>query len=255
MNSEHIQFEIDKNKAIITINRPEKKNALTDEMFLDIIESLEQITKHNECKVVVIRGTNDVFCAGRDISSFKRIQKLSSSYEIKEEYELPAKLNLALRNIPIPTVALIKGYAMGAGAGISTWCDVALSDNTAKFSYSEINLGLAPTMVCVELLRTVPKKKAIDLLLTGKLISAEEAESMGLITRVISSENFENEAWDYIDNLASKSRPALVMAKKYLTSIEDMDFHNALNYGMEVSSICTATDEAKESIERFLSRK
>jgi enoyl-CoA hydratase/carnithine racemase len=254
MRSNYINLEFTDQKAVITIDRPAKKNALTDEMFLDIIESLQTIKEHQDCKVVVIKGTDGVFCSGRDISSFQRIQKLSTSYEIRNEYDLPVMLNLELRNFPIPTVAVIQGYAMGAGAGIATWCDVALAEQTAKFSYSEINLGLAPTMVCVELLRSVPKKKAIDLLLTGRMIDADEAESMGLITRSIAVESFEDEVEQYITNLASKSKPALELAKDYLTKIENMEYTAALSYGMNVSSICTASKEAKEAINSFLTR-
>ncbi|WP_332629682.1 enoyl-CoA hydratase/isomerase family protein [Halalkalibacter flavus] len=254
MKSNKINLGIDGPIATITINRPEKKNALTDEMFLEIIESIERVKEYKDCKIVVIRGVEGVFCAGRDISSFQRIQKLSTSYEIRDEYDLPAKLNFALRNCHLPTVAVVQGYAMGVGAGLVSWCDVALVDKSAKFSYSEIKLGLAPSMVCVELLRNVPKKKAVDLLLTGKVIDAIEALSIGLITSYYSSEIFEQKVREYIEDLVSKSKTALIMEKSYLRSIEDMDYQNAVNYGIEISSICTASEEAKEKIDAFLSR-
>ena len=237
--------------ARITLNRPEKRNALSSELLRAVREGLARAAADESVRVVTIAGAGKDFCAGADLASLSKEGDVLSRIDDAREF---ADLFLAVRNHPRPVVALVKGRAFAGGCGLATVCDIVLAAESAQFGYSEVNVGLVPAMVTSILTRSVSEKRAFELLSTGEMISATRAETIGMINRVWPDADFDDAAHKYVTALAAKPPSAVALSKNLLHHIDGMAFNAALEAGVHVNAIARQTEDAQRGIQRFLKK-
>src|SRR5690348_6515103 len=176
-------LDIAGNLATLTLNRPEKRNAISTQMMAELQTALDQIEK-SHARVAVLTGNGKAFCAGMDLDMLAAIAKQSPA-ENQEDSRRIAKLLRRIWSFPRPTIAAVNGAAYAGGCGIATLCDFTLAVPEAKFGYTEVKIGFLPAIVSVFLTRQIGEKRSRDLLLTGRIIDAAEAKEYGLLTEVV----------------------------------------------------------------------
>jgi methylglutaconyl-CoA hydratase len=235
----------------LTLNRSAKRNAINTEL-LDLLHSaLEGADLDAGVRVVVLRGAGKDFCAGADLDEL-----LASAERSLAENEASAvrlgRLFIRLRQLPKPVLAVVHGRALAGGAGLATACDVVVAGAGAQFGYPEIPRGLAPAMVMALLTRMVGEKLALDLALTGRLLSAEEARSAGLITRVVPDQALEAEAGSLATHLAGLSPSALGLTKRLFYELDTLKFEEGIGLGARVNAVARGTPDFRTAIAGFL---
>ena len=239
--------------ATLTLNRPDKRNALDQRMITELKAALEQCDLAADVRVVVVRGAGKDFCAGLDLDELLATADLSVEENERRAMEL-GEIFLALRALPKITVAAVEGHALAGGCGLATACDLVVARAGAQFGYPEINRGFAPAIVMTMLRRAVGEKAAFDLVATGRLVVAEEAEQLGLISRVMPAEDFEDELRGLLSRLASFSPSALALIKHQFYQVEDLGFEAGIRLGARVNAAARLTPEFKRTIQAFLER-
>ena len=237
----------------ITLNRPEKRNALNDSLINSIKEALREADKNDSIRAVLIRGAGKDFCSGADLSALQKISE-SSVLENLDDAENLMRLFALIRKIKVPVIAAVQGKALAGGCGLATACDIVLATKSARFGYPEVKIGFVPAMVMAILRRNVSEKRAFELITQGFDFSSEEAEEFGLINRVFDDENFADEVRNYISIYEKVSRSAVVLSKKLLYQMDAMNFDAALEVGAEVNTIARLTEDCREGIAKFLNK-
>lgn len=235
----------------LTLNRPEKRNALDDRLIAELKEALRAADADAEVRVVAIRGEGKDFCSGADLSALRRISE-GSVMENLEEVDALAELFLLLRQLRKPVVALVHGRALAGGCGLATACDLVLAAASARFGYPETRIGFVPAMVMAILRRNLSEKRAFELAVRGEQLSAEEAERIGLINRVLSDERFEEEAAAFVTDLAGLSASAVQLCKRLLYHQDGLSFPAAVQAGADLNVVARMTDDMRAGIARFL---
>ena len=235
----------------LTLNRPAKRNALNVEMIDLLHSALERADLDADVCVVVLRGAGKDFCAGADLDEL-----LASAERTLAENEASALrlggLFTRLRNLPKPVLAMVHGRALAGGAGLATACDLILAGRGTQFGYPEIQRGFAPAMVMALLRRTVGEKIALDLALTGRVLSAEDARAAGLITRVVPDQELEVETASVARQLAGLSQSALGLAKRLFYQLDDLTLEEGIALGARVNAVARGTPEFRNAIAGFL---
>jgi methylglutaconyl-CoA hydratase len=238
--------------ARITLNRPEKRNAITDEMISALREALQRATDDSAVRVLLIRGAGKDFCAGLDLSEVFRsgddeATALASARRLGELY-------IAMRRHPKPIVAAVQGRALGGGAGIATACDLIVAAESGHFGYPEVKLGFVPAIVATMLRRAVNERQAMELALTGEPLSAPRAYAIGMINRVFPDAEFDTSVEGYVAALAEKSATAMSLSKALLYQTDGMNFEASIEAGIEANVQARMTDDFKRGVERFLKK-
>src|SRR3984893_707564 len=209
-------LEWDGEIAKITLNRPDKRNAITTTMISEILTALDVIEK-SRSRVVILTGAGKCFCAGIDLEMLAAIAQQSPS-ENQEDSRRIAKMLRRIWSFPRPMIAAVNGAAYAGGCGIATLCDFTLAAPEANFGYTEVKIGFLPAIVSVFLTRQIGEKRSRDLLLTGRIIGAEEAKAFGLVTEVVPAEHLLDRAHELATDLIAASPNSLARAKQLLTS-------------------------------------
>ena len=239
--------------ARITLNRPEKRNALSPELITLLCAALDRAAGDEAARVILLRGAGPDFCAGLDLASLQLAD--SGVLDHLEDARRIAGLFRALRRNPRPIVAAVHGRAMGGGCGLATACDLVVAAESAQFRYPEINLGFVAAIVAALLRRSVGEKQAFELLATGDAISAAEACRIGLVNRVYPDASFEASADEYARELAEKSVSALALTKSLLYHIDGLSLDAAMESGVFVNALARGTPDAQRGIEQFVRPK
>src|ERR1700760_674974 len=210
-------LECKDNIATITLNRPDKRNAINPQKIADIQSALDAIEKNHATRVVIITGAGKAFCAGMDLDKLAALATQTPA----ENQEDSRRIANPLRRIwafPRPTIAAVNGAAYAGGCGIATLCDFTIAAPEAKFGYTEVKIGFLPAIVSVFLTRQIGDKRARDLLLTGRLISAEEAKELGLVNEIVPPDRLQFRARELAAALIEASPSSLTRAKRLLTA-------------------------------------
>ena len=239
--------------ARITLNRPEKRNALNAEMITDFHRALDQAAKDTDARVVLILGAGKDFCAGLDLVSLDQGNEASVLEHLATARHL-ADLLLAIRQHPQPVVTALHGRALGGGAGIATASDLILMSNTAWIGYPEVKIGFVPAIVAALLRRSVTEKRMFELLATGESIHAGEALTIGLVNRVFHEMDFAASVDAYVQGLVEKSASALTLTKALLYQTDGMALEKAIEAGVQMNALSRTTDDAKSGFARFLKK-
>jgi methylglutaconyl-CoA hydratase len=239
--------------AILTLNRPDKRNALDRGMLSELKTALTDSALAADVRVVALRGSGKDFCAGLDLEELLASADLAPEENEKSSMEL-GDLFLQLRALPKVCVAVVEGRALAGGCGLATACDLVIARAGAQFGYPEINRGFVPAMVLTILRRAVGEKAAFDLAATGRLVVAEEAEQLGLISRVVPAEDFEDEVRKLLAQLAGFSASALALTKHQLYALDDLSFEAGIRLGARVNAVARQTPDFRQAIQAFLKK-
>jgi methylglutaconyl-CoA hydratase len=246
-------YQIEGATALVTLNRPEKRNALNDALVRALKDALRDADAREDVRAVLITGAGADFCSGADLSALRKISEGSAAENLEDAREL-AELFALVRRVRVPVVAAVRGRALAGGAGLSTACDVVLAAASARFGYPEVKIGFVPAMVMAILRRNVSEKRAFELVTRGAEISAEEAERIGLVNHVYADESFETEVESYVAGFERVSRSAVVLTKRLLYQMDGMSFDAAIQSGAEVNTIARMTEDCRRGVARFLDK-
>ena len=235
----------------VTMNRPEKRNALSAELVADLKAALRELDADPAVRVVALEGAGKDFCSGADLSALRRIAG-ATVMENVEDVDALAELFLLPRRMSKPVVALVRGRALAGGCGLATACDLVLAAGSAQFGYPEVRIGFVPAMVMAILRRNVSEKRAFELVVGGAPIAAAEAERIGLVNRVLPDEAFADEADAYLAGLAERSASAVQLSKRLLYHSDGMGFEAALRAGADVNVVARMTEDMQAGVRRFL---
>ena len=238
----------------ITLNRPEKRNALNDALITELKTALREADKDETLHSIVIKGAGKDFCSGADLSALQKISE-SSVLENLEDAESLMELFSLIRKIKIPVIAAVHGRALAGGCGLATACDIVLATESARFGYPEVKIGFVPAMVMAILRRNLSEKRSFELITKGFDFSARDAEKFGLINHVFADENFEENVLEFAAEYKKVSRSAVVLSKKLLYQMDGMTFDQALETGAEVNTIARLTEDCQKGIAKFLDKK
>jgi methylglutaconyl-CoA hydratase len=235
----------------ITLNRPAKRNALDRDTILRLREQLQQT---GETGVVLLSGEGADFCSGADLSELQRIRD-AGTLENYEDARLLGELFQQMRHHRLPIVAAVRGRALAGGCGLATACDVILSSANAQFGYPEVNIGFVPAMVMAILRRSVSEKRAFELLTTGRVISAAEALSIGMVNAVYPDAEFDAAVEEFCARMAARSASAVQLTKQLLYHMDGIGFDAAIDAGAQMNAIARMTADCRAGIDRFLKKK
>lgn len=238
----------------ITLARPEKKNALDRPMADEIVQALESLASAAETRVVLIDAEGDDFCAGADLEALESLVGADREAQLEDARAL-GRVFTTIRQLPVPVVAAVRGRALAGGAGLATACDLVLAHPDATFAYPEVRIGFVPAMVMTILRRIVPERQAFDLAITGRSVSAGEAEKLGLVSRVVADEPFGAKVDEICGAIARSPREAVRRTKKLFYELEGRPFESGIAHGAQANAEARMTDEFREGVQRFLQRR
>ena len=244
-------YSVDGSVARITLNRPEKRNALNDAVVSGLKQSLRRASKDPSVRVAVISGAGKDFCSGADLSALQKIAGASVA-ENSEDARSLLELFLLIRQLSMPVVAAVTGRALAGGCGLATACDVVLASASARFGYPEVKIGFVPAMVMAILRRNVSEKRAFELITRGVEISADQAREFGLVNQVFEDESFESDVNAYVGEFEKMSSSAVGLTKTLLYQMDGLAFTEALETGADVNVIARLTDDCQQRIAKFL---
>jgi methylglutaconyl-CoA hydratase len=248
-----IHFSQDAGIARITLNRPEKRNALNDEMLDALLDALNRSAIDESVRVVLIRGAGQDFCAGMDIALLSQ----SANAGVIEHLAMAQKVAgvfLCMRKHPRPLVAAVQGRALGGGAGIATACDLVLAADSAQFGYPEVKIGFMPAIVMSLLRRSVGEKRAFEVLTMGEPFGAAQAREFGVVNYVYPETAFDAEVEKFVTALASRSGTAVGLTKRLLYHIDSMSFEAAMEAGIEANALSRMTEDARRGFAQFVKK-
>jgi methylglutaconyl-CoA hydratase len=234
----------------ITLNRPEKRNAINRRMTDELSQALARSAQEEAARVILIEAAGPDFCAGMDIAELAESADAGIA-EHQESARVLADLYRAMRRHPLPIVAAVRGRALGGGAGLALASDVVLAAESAQFGFPEVKIGFVPAIVMSLLRRSVGEKRAFDLLTSGKPIAARDALQAGIVTRVFADIDFDSSTAAYVHSLAETSATAVGMTKKLLYSMDGVDFDTAIDAGVQTNALARMTPDARRGFERF----
>ena len=250
---QEILYAVDGAIARVTLNRPEKRNALNDELISGLKRSLREADETEAVRAVIITGAGADFCSGADLSALQKISESSITENLEDASSL-MELFAQIRKVRVPVVAAVRGRALAGGCGLATACDLVLAAASARFGYPEVKIGFVPAMVMAILRRNVSEKRAFELITRGGEIGAAEAERLGLINHVFEDDAFETEVETFVRAFEKVSRSAVMLSKRLLYHIDSLTFEAALEAGAEVNAIARMTDDCQQGIARFLKK-
>ena len=239
---------------ILTLNRPAVRNALSADLRSALAEALREAADDEDTRAVVLTGAGEAFCAGLDLRELEGMSERSAE-ENRADSRALADLLLQLATLPKPVVAAVNGPAVAGGAGLVTACDLAVMDRNARMGYTEARIGFVAALVSVFLVRQVGEKHARDLLLSARLVSAEQAAAMGLVNEVAAPGQALAAALDRARGLARNAPGSLAMTKALLAGVPSMSLEDGLRHAVEVNAVARERDELHEGVRAFLEKR
>lgn len=251
--SKALLYSVEDSVARITLNRPDKRNALNEALVAGLKDALRQANDDAAVRVVVISGAGQDFCSGADLRALQKISEASVAENLEDARSL-MELFLFMRQTNVPIVAAVRGKALAGGCGLASACDIVLASTNARFGYPEVKIGFVPAMVTAILRRNISEKRAFELISRGAEIGAEEAKQIGLVNQVFIDEHFEAEVTAYARGFAHTSKSAVGLTKTLLYQMDGMAFGEALETGVDVNVIARMTEDCQKGIANFLKK-
>jgi methylglutaconyl-CoA hydratase len=237
----------------ITLNRPQRRNALTSGMIHELTLAL-RAAEDSRCGIVVLRGAGEHFCSGLDLSELRAMIGRSMEQHRLDSMNV-AELFRTLYNLSLPSIAVVRGFALAGGMGLATLCDFTLAGDDARLGYTEVKIGFVPAIVSSFLLLQVGEKQARDLLLTGRIIDAAEAHTLGLITKVVPAAELDAAIHDLSTTLLANS-PSAMRATKHLLHRQEIErLSRNLRAAVNINAELRATDDFREGVTAFLEKR
>lgn len=243
------QLQIDGAIATVTLNRPERRNALSLELMLELMACLKGLPR--EVRAVILAGAGKVFCSGHDLSEMTG----RDVKEYREIFDICAQLMQTIQSIPQPVIAQVHGVATAAGCQLVCTCDLAIASENAAFATPGVRIGLFCTTPMVALTRSIGRKRAMEMLLTGRMIGAATAAGWGLVNRVVPSAELESETRKLAAEIAAASDLVLGIGKQAFYTQVDLDQPKAYSYAKEIMTMNALAQDAQEGIGAFLEKR
>lgn len=253
MEFEYITYEKREGIATITLNRPEALNAFDEDVVNEVLQAVEDVQADNSVRVVVLTGAGEkAFSAGADIKTMKGFNALKA----RQLSLMGEKLCNALEDMDKPVIAAINGYALGGGLEVAMACDLRLASEKARMGQTEINIGLIPGWGGTQrLTRLIGKTKAKELIFTGKMITPQKAEKLGIVNQIIPQEQFREKVREVAEELASKAPVALKVAKSVINRGADMSLDSAIALEREGFGVVGSTEDLQEGVSAFTEKR
>lgn len=248
-----ISYLVERGVVRITLNRPERRNALDQELLTELRDALRASAADAGVRVVVIEGAGKDFCSGMDLRTFAE-DASDDLAKFQVEARNMAGLLLDMRRHPRPIIAAVQGRALGGGCGIATSADIVLAADSAHFGYPEVNIGFIPAIVMAILRRSVSEKRAFDLITSGDVIPAGAALEYGMISRVFPAATLREQVDQLAANLAAKSSFALASAKELFYRTDMMQFEAAIEAGADANARARLTGDFKHGVQNFFKK-
>jgi len=251
----YIQYECRDAIGYITLNRPEKRNALRAEMVTELKLAFETAEDDENCKVIVLRAAGDVFCAGADLAYMQELQSFGYTDNLADSTHL-MQLFYQIYTLNKVVIAQVQGHALAGGCGLVTVCDFAFVVPEAKFGYTEVKIGFLPAIVSVFLLRKVGESRAKQLLLTGDVVSAVRAQEFGLVNFLASAAELDTQVYEFARRLCvENSAQSMEVTKEMLARLPEMPLEDSLRYGAQLNAEARGSLDCRRGIAGFLSRE
>ena len=253
MEYRNLQLTYDGPLALITLNRPDKRNAVSFALVSELLASLDEIEK-SPAQVVIITGAGKAFCAGMDLDELKSLLGKTHDENVKDSARM-AQLFRRIYEFPLPTIAAVNGAAIAGGTGIATMCDFTLAVPEAKFGYTEVRIGFVPAIVSSFLVWQVGHKIARDLLLTGRLFDAAEAHRYGLVNEVVASDRLMARAQELSAQITENSPTSLRVTKKLINGFLSRSLDEQFAAAIEENARIRTTADFREGVSSFLEKR
>ncbi|MEE4265741.1 MAG: enoyl-CoA hydratase-related protein [Desulfobacteraceae bacterium] len=249
MPETHLLYSVEKNVARLTINREAQRNAISLAAIDLFSKYLDEAEKDEDVRVILITGSGDkAFCSGADLGG-------AVDGKIQQGFKNYARLITRLSSYPKPVVARINGACMAGGMGLMLACDIVIAKNDVKFGTPEVNVGLWPMMIGALIYRNVLHKKAMEMILLGERLTADQALSMGLITRAVQPDELDEQVNQVLKSLAAKSPIGMKIGKEAFYAMADMPFEQAVDFLSDKIAEVAATEDAIEGITAFIEKR
>ncbi len=253
MKYQNILFEIINHTALITINRPDKLNALNGQTIDELEDVFQSIKNNSEVSVVVITGSGEkAFVAGADIAELNKLDIMSA----KEFSEKGNRVFRAIETLDKPVIAAVNGFALGGGCELALACHIRFASENAKFGQPEVNLGIIPGYGGTQrLARLVNSARALEMILTGDMISAEEAMRIGLVNKIFSQADLVTKTLELAEKISSKGQQAIRFALKAVKATDNISLTEGLAYEASLFALVCGTEDFKEGTAAFLEKR
>jgi methylglutaconyl-CoA hydratase len=238
----------------LTLNRPNKRNALDNRMVDELKTALGAAQADGQTRVIVLRGAGKDFCSGMDLSRLEALSN-ASILEHRDDAAQLAMLFQTIRELRTPVIAAVQGRAVAGGAGLAIACDLVIAARSARFGFTEVAIGFVPAMVMAVARRNMSEKRAFEILATGKMLTAEEAERIGLINSVCDDDQHEYEVERRAETIAQLSPSAVMLTKYLLYQTDGLPFERALRAGVDLNAIARLTPDTRSGVKNFLNKK
>jgi methylglutaconyl-CoA hydratase len=248
-----LQFTAEGDVATITLNRPDKRNAISPEMIGDLLKVLDE-AESSAARVVILTGAGSAFCAGMDLEALCNLATQTQEQHVADA-ERMGKMFYRVYSFPKPLIAAVNGAAIAGGTGLATLADFTLAVPQAKFGYTEARIGFLPAVVSVFLLRQVGEKIARELLLTGKIFGAAEAHRLGLVTEIVAPDTLMSAARDLARTLAALSPTSLALTKRLILRWNEAEIQRDLAIAVRESAEIRRTADFREGLSAFLEKR
>jgi methylglutaconyl-CoA hydratase len=251
----YIEYSIANRICFITLNRPEKRNALSSELVGELKEAFSMAEADSGIKVIILKANGESFCAGADLSYLQKLQNFSYQDNLADSSHLK-ELFLKIYTLKKVVIAQVQGHALAGGCGLSSVCDFTFAVPEAKFGYTEVKIGFIPAIVMVFLLRKIGEMRAKQLLLSGNPISATEALELGLINKVVPSVSLSEEVLQFANDLVqTNSGNAMMMTKQMIAEVQSLPLAEALDHASKMNATARETEDCKKGIASFLNKE
>jgi methylglutaconyl-CoA hydratase len=238
----------------ITMNRPDRRNAISTQMMEDLLEALNVAQNDIYVRAVILTGAGKAFCSGLDIDSLNAIAKQTPEENLGDS-RLIARMFHRLYSFPKPLIAAVNGAAVAGGCGIATFTDITLAVPDAKFGYTEVRIGFIPALVSVLLRRQIGEKRSRELLLTGRIFDAAEGYRLGLVTEIVAPEQLMEKAQEYAQIFVSNSPTSLEHTKRLLLHYDDEDIRQEIELATQANAQIRSTADFREGLAAFLEKR
>jgi methylglutaconyl-CoA hydratase len=250
-----VLYEVKERVGYITLNRPEKRNALSYQLVSEIKLAFMNAENDNDCKVIVIKGSGEAFCAGADLAYLQQLQTNTFEDNLADSRHLMELFQFIYHSNKV-VISEVNGPALAGGCGLASVCDFSFATPDSTFGYTEVKIGFVPAIVMVFLVRKVGEKNAREMLLSGDVFKADQALKYGLINYVVKPEELADNVFSFAQKICKQtSAQSLGLVKEMLANIQSMDVSKALEYAAQTNAKARATDDCKRGIAAFLNKE
>lgn len=250
-----VKYSVANQIGTIILNRPEKRNALSSELVRELTKAFEQAEADPTVKVIILKAEGETFCAGADLAYLQQLQHFTFEENLADSNQLK-ELFLKIYTLKKVVIAQVQGHALAGGCGLATVCDFVFAVPDAKFGYTEVKIGFIPALVAVFLIRKIGEQRARQLLLSGDLIRAEEAYSLGLITKIIEAQDLEPTVIKFATRLIqTNSGQSMQSTKQLIAQVQALPLAEALSQAARMNAQARGTEDCKRGIAAFLNKQ